>query len=61
VFHVWTRTTEGGVRGGTPAPRRLQGMRGDDKTADAGCGAHRALQHVSLGSASGSVGGLGGH
>ena len=24
MFHVWTHTTEGGVRGGTPAPRRLQ-------------------------------------
>jgi hypothetical protein len=60
VLHVWTHTTEGGVRGGTPAPRRLHGMRGDDKTADAGCGAHRAVQHVSSGSAAGSVGGLGG-
>jgi hypothetical protein len=49
------------MRGGTPAPRRLQGMRGDDKTAEAGCGAHRAVQHVSPGSAAGSVGGLGGH
>jgi hypothetical protein len=58
VFHVWTHTTEGGVRSGTPAPRWLHGMRGDDKTADAGCGAHRAVQHVSSGSAADSVGGL---
>jgi hypothetical protein len=57
VFHVWTHTSEGGVCGGTPAPRRLHGMRGDDKTADAGRGAHCAVRHGSSSNGAGSVGG----
>jgi hypothetical protein len=60
VFHVCTHTSEGGVRGGTPAPRRLYGMRGADKTAGAGCGAHCVVRHGSSASDVGWVGGLGG-
>eukprot|EP01047_Picozoa_sp_COSAG01_P094132 COSAG01_NODE_25100_length_755_cov_10.422256_2_plen_151_part_01 len=40
-----------------PPPRRLQGMRGDDKTADAGRGAHCAVRHGSSSNGAGSVGG----
>ena len=53
---VRTRTTEAGVRGGTPAPRRLQGMRGHDITAGGGCGAHCTVCHGSSGSAVGNFG-----
>eukprot|EP01047_Picozoa_sp_COSAG01_P042750 COSAG01_NODE_3750_length_5733_cov_22.729322_4_plen_109_part_00 len=48
---VQTRTTEVGVRGGTPAPGRLWGMQGGDVTAGGGCGAHCAVRQGSSGSA----------
>ena len=50
---VQTRTTEVGVRGGTPAPGRLWGMQGGDVTAGGGCGAHCAVRQGSSGSATG--------
>ena len=53
---VQTRTTEVGVRGGTPAPGRLWGMQGGDVTAGGGCGAHCAVRQGSSGSADSATG-----
>jgi hypothetical protein len=58
IVQVQTRTTEAGVRGGTPAPGRLWGMHGDDVTAGGGCGAHCAVRQGSSGSADSATGKL---
>ena len=44
------------MRGGTPAPQRLLGVRGDDITAGGGCGTHCAVREGSSGIAVGNFG-----